>query len=141
MAIGIERERTWPTNLSGTRALAVSYPYVLAVGGYEDAANRAVLLRLVDQTAETLGEWRLPFGAGDPAVVSLIDGRDDELHVARDQQWHSLARKRVRQALRLVPASALTARSLHCRVPVRLQSCFHRPAEPAGMPAVVGGLT
>jgi hypothetical protein len=83
-----ERERTWPTNLSGTRALAVSYPYVLAVGGYEDAANRAVLLQLVDQRAETLGEWRLPVGTRDPAVVSLIDGRDDELHVARDQQWH-----------------------------------------------------
>jgi hypothetical protein len=96
--LGNERERTWPTNLSGTRALAVSYPHVLAAGGYKDAANRVVLLRLDDRRAETLGEWRLPFGAGDPAVVSLIDGRDDELHVVCDHQWH---RWRVRELVEL----------------------------------------
>jgi hypothetical protein len=30
---------------------------------------------------------------------------------------------------------ALTARSLHCRDSVRLQSYFHRPYEPVSMPA------
>jgi hypothetical protein len=32
------------------------------------------------------------------------------------------------------PVMALTARSLHCSGSVRLQSYFHRPDEPAGMP-------
>jgi hypothetical protein len=96
--LGNEPDRTWPTNLSGTRALAVSYPYVLAAGGYEDAANRIVLLRLDDQRAESLGEWRLPFGAGYPAELSMIDGRDDVLHVVCDQQWY---RWRVRDFAKL----------------------------------------
>lgn len=86
--ISNERERTWPTNLSGTCALAVSYPYVLAAGGYKDSANRVVLLRLNDRKAERLGEWRLPFGIGYPDDVRMIDGRDDELHVICGQQWH-----------------------------------------------------
>jgi len=71
---------------------------VLAAGGYKDAANRVVLLRLDDQRAESLGEWRLPFGAGHPAEIGMFDGRDDELHVVRDQQWH---RWRVRDFAKL----------------------------------------
>jgi hypothetical protein len=96
--LGNERERTWPTNLSGTCALAVSYPHVLAAGGYKAAANRVVLLRLDDRRAATLDEWRLPFGVGDPAEIDMIDGRDDELHVVRDRQWH---RWRVRDFAKL----------------------------------------
>lgn len=75
-------------NLAGTRAIAVKYPHVLAAGGYQEDANRVVLLRLHDRAAETLGEWRLPFEVGYPAQVSLIDGRDDELHVVDGQEWH-----------------------------------------------------
>lgn len=68
--ISDERERIWPTNLSGTTALAVDYPYVLAAGGYEDAANRVVLLRLDHQSVVSLGEWRLPFGGVTPTNLS-----------------------------------------------------------------------
>ena len=86
--INNDEERTWPTYISGTRALAVSYPYVLAAGGYQENANRVVLLRLNGQSAKAAGEWRLPFGVGYPDNVSLVDGRDGELHVVHDQQWH-----------------------------------------------------
>jgi hypothetical protein len=82
------RERNWPTNLRGTRAIAVRYPHVLAAGGYRDEANRVVLLRLENSVSHSLGEWRLPFGVGYPAQVEMIDGRDDELHVVQDHQWH-----------------------------------------------------
>jgi hypothetical protein len=81
-------ERFWPTDLSGTRALAVNYPYVLAAGGYKDELNRAVLLRLDKQKAQSVGEWQLPFGGNSASTVSMIDGRADELHVVIEQQWH-----------------------------------------------------
>lgn len=80
------RERVWPTNLRGTKAIAVSYPHVLAAGGYQDDANRVVLLRLEKRAVHVLGEWRLPFEADYP--VTMIDGRGDELHVVQDQHWH-----------------------------------------------------
>lgn len=81
-------ERVWRTDLAGTRAIAVKQPHVLAAGGYQENANRVVLLKLHERAAETLGEWRLPFEVGYPAQVSLIDGRGDELHVVHGQEWH-----------------------------------------------------
>jgi hypothetical protein len=81
-------ERTWSTNLRGVRAIAVKYPHVLAAGGYEEDNNRVALLRLDEGAAHSIGEWRLPFAIGFRAEVSMIDGRDDELHVVEDQQWH-----------------------------------------------------
>jgi hypothetical protein len=93
-----ERERTWPTTLRGTCAIAVSYPHVLAAGGYKDDANRVVLLRLDERKAHSMREWRMPLGVGYPAELSMIDGRDDELHVVQDQQWH---RWRVREFAKL----------------------------------------
>jgi hypothetical protein len=80
------RECTWATNLRGTRAIAVRHPHVLAAGGYQDEANRVLLLMLQEQKAHVLGEWRLPFGTDTPAT--LIDGRGDELHVVQGQCWH-----------------------------------------------------
>lgn len=82
-----DRERRWPTDLSGPQALAVDYPYVLAAGGYRDEANRVVLLRLDHRRTEPLGEWRLPFGVGTSGVTTMMDGRDDELHVVMDGKW------------------------------------------------------
>lgn len=92
------RERVWTTNLSGTRALAVSNRHVLAAGGYKEATNRAVLLRLNESRAETVGEWRLPFGVGYPSDVSMIDGRGDVLHVVSGDNWF---RWRVRDFVKL----------------------------------------
>ncbi|UPT62523.1 MAG: hypothetical protein M0D54_19565 [Hyphomonadaceae bacterium JAD_PAG50586_4] len=80
------RERTWPTNLRGTRAIAVKYPHVLAAGGYQDDANGVVLLSLQEGESRLPGEWRLPFGADHP--VTMIDGRGDELHLVQGQHWH-----------------------------------------------------
>ena len=68
------RERNWPTTLRGTKAIAVSYPYVLAAGGYQADANRLVLLRLEEHTAHPVGEWRLPYELH-RSEVSMLDGR------------------------------------------------------------------
>jgi hypothetical protein len=81
-----EGERKWPTNLSGVSAIAVSYPYVLAAGGYQREANRAVLLQLEEYSVRPVGDWCLPFEV--QAEVNLIGGRDDELHVVHDQKWN-----------------------------------------------------
>lgn len=81
-------ERNWRTELSGTRAIAVRPPYVLAAGGYQEERNRVVLLRLYERAAETVGEWCLPFEMASPVEVGLVDGRDDELHVVHRQEWH-----------------------------------------------------
>ncbi|HJS45088.1 MAG TPA: hypothetical protein VJ753_01685 [Rhizomicrobium sp.] len=83
-----EQERVWPTSAGGTRAIAVSYPYVLTAGGYQNQANMVFLVELDGQNARQLGKWRLPFGARIPAEVHLLDGRGDKLHVVRDHHWH-----------------------------------------------------
>lgn len=79
-------ERTWQTSLSGTEAVAVKPPYVLAAGGYQGDRNRAILLKLNEQSAQNIGEWRLPF-EGHLQKISLIDARADELHVVDDRKW------------------------------------------------------
>lgn len=82
------KERVWQTDLRGVRAIAVSFPNVVAAGGYQDESNRVVLVRLEEEGARVLAEWRMPFGVGYPSGVTMIDGRNDELHVVQDQQWH-----------------------------------------------------
>lgn len=85
--LGIDGEKTWQTNLSGTRAIAVKAPFVLAAGGYREDGNRVVLLKLDEDRAQTIGEWRLPFDVGFPQKVDLIDARGDDLHVVVDRKW------------------------------------------------------
>ena len=82
------QERVWTTSLSGVCAIAVNFPNVLAAGGYQDEANQVVLLRLEEEGARALAKWRLPFDVGLSSGVTMIDGRDDELHVVQDKQWH-----------------------------------------------------
>jgi hypothetical protein len=79
------RSRWWSTSVSGSRGLAVERTYVLAAGGYAENGNRAVLVRLDDNHATQLGEWRLPFQAGYPDSVELIDGRGGDLHVVNNE--------------------------------------------------------
>ena len=80
--------RWWTTELSGTRALAIQPPHVVAVGGYGEESDRAVLLRLEDQDVAVIREWRLPFKAGFPVSVSLVDGRGEVLHIVHEGLWH-----------------------------------------------------
>lgn len=75
------------TNLSGTRAIAVRPPYVLAAGGYGDDGDRVELLRLDDRRVVSLGVWRLPIPVGFPERVDLIDAREDQLHTISDGVW------------------------------------------------------
>lgn len=83
-----EPVRWWTTGLSGTRALAVDPPYVLAAGGYGENGNRLTLLKLGAKEAATIGEWRLPFQAGYPDRVALVDARGDTLSIVNNGEWH-----------------------------------------------------
>jgi hypothetical protein len=74
--------------LSGSRALAVAGTHVVAAGGYAEDGDKVVLLRLDEDQARPVGEWRLPFGAGYPQAVDLIDGRGGYIHAVTDGAWH-----------------------------------------------------
>jgi hypothetical protein len=78
-------QRTWNTDLSGVSAIAVSFPYVLAAGGYEPDSDRVVLLKLHERAASTEGEWRI--SAPPRRAVGLVAARGDELHVVREGHW------------------------------------------------------
>jgi hypothetical protein len=80
--------RWWTTHLSGSRAIAVERTYVVAAGGYAEDGNKVVLLRIGEDRASAVGEWRLPLPVGYPDTVDLIDGRGEHLHVVRDGAWH-----------------------------------------------------
>lgn len=81
-----QRPRWWRSELSGVRAVAVRPPHVVAAGGYSENGNRVVLVRLGDDVAEVVAEWRLPFEP-EPWTVSLIDARKDVLSVVVDGRW------------------------------------------------------
>jgi len=87
MSIGSSPE-VWNTELSGTRAIAVKPPYLLAAGGYGDDGDRVVLLRLGSGRGWKVREWRLPFKVGYPDEVDLVDGRGGMLHVVREWAWY-----------------------------------------------------
>lgn len=76
-----------PTRLSGTRAIAVGHPYVLAAGGYGDDGDRVELLRIDDQRIVPMGVWRLPIPVGFPQRVDLVDAREGQLHTVSDGVW------------------------------------------------------
>lgn len=80
-------ETTWSTELSGVRAIAVNYPYVMAAGGYKDDRDRLVLLRLEGSLAKPVGEWRLPWGVVDFRQAWLLDGRGEDVHVVSKGRW------------------------------------------------------
>jgi len=85
-----EAENGWrwrSTGLSGTRALAVRPPYILAAGGYGEDDDQVVLVRLDEEQGVSLGRWRLPFPVGFPARADFVDARGDELHVVWDGVW------------------------------------------------------
>lgn len=77
--------RSWPGGPSGTQALAVARPHILAAGGYGADADRIALLRLGEERAETLGEWRMPLASQRP---EFLVGRDDAIHLVEDGCWH-----------------------------------------------------
>ncbi|WP_265529045.1 hypothetical protein [Sphingomicrobium marinum] len=81
----------WETQLSGPRALAIQLPYILAVGGYSDDGDTAVLLKLEGNATSELGRWRLPLNVGFPNQVELIDGRGESIFAIQDstmRRWH-----------------------------------------------------
>lgn len=81
--------RWWRTTLSGVKAIAVRPPYVLATGGYAEAINRCVLVRLDDAEAVVVSEHRLPFDERQLREADLFDGRGNAVHVVLDGEWHT----------------------------------------------------
>ncbi|MEM9840430.1 MAG: hypothetical protein AAF830_14915 [Pseudomonadota bacterium] len=74
-----KRQDLWPTELSGTRAIAVREPYVLAVGGYGGDFDRAVLLELEASSARELASWSLPLGPRRSRELRFLDARGDTI--------------------------------------------------------------
>lgn len=81
------KEKLWKTNLSGTRALAISYPYVLAVGGYGENINCMSLIELTKNAAEEKMKWKIDLFSAETEVL-LLDGRANILHLVADKKWH-----------------------------------------------------
>ena len=87
--LGDQPERRWLTELSGTSALAVDGPHILAAGGYDRDANQAKLLQLGTTDAKTLATWRLPFTPVRSWTLDppWLDGRSDTLHLVDRGIW------------------------------------------------------
>jgi len=90
------RERVWRTKLSGTEAIAVDYPFILAAGGYEADFNRLILLKLDDNETQQIGAWHMPQMPNNRREVELLDGRGNTIHMLCHGIWY---RWRVEQFL------------------------------------------
>lgn len=83
-----KEENLWNSKLSGTKAIAISNPYVIAAGGYRDKLNRLVVLRLENDEVVTIGVWQIPQIRNENSEVLLLDGRADQLHLVSDENWY-----------------------------------------------------
>lgn len=82
-----KNEIVWKSKISGVRALAVSYPYVLVAGGYRESINRLCLVKLVDEQAKKQKQWTTALIAK-KTDIQLLDGRANILHLVADKMWH-----------------------------------------------------
>lgn len=80
--------RRWANDLWLRRALAVSPPYLLAAETHIEGSDRAVLVRLGQERAETVRDWALPFKTYAAQPPKLVEGRGDVLHAIWNGQWH-----------------------------------------------------
>ena len=79
----------WLNAIAGACALAVEGDQVLLAGGYQDQAERLVLLRLDQGGAREIGRWRFPPLARD--TVQLVQGQGSTLHVVGQGIWTRLS--------------------------------------------------
>ena len=80
--------RWWSNDLDAIRALAVHYPYALALGGYPKDLGRITLLELGDRRAQPLAQWRLDFVDAAPEKVQLMQGCGATLHLVFNGEWY-----------------------------------------------------
>ena len=80
--------QVWTTDFSGPSAIAVRSPHLLVAGGYGEAADRVILVRLGSTKAESLRQWRLPFNSHGPERPDLFVGRGETLHVVQKDRWY-----------------------------------------------------
>ena len=79
----------WRNKVAGASALAVNGDLVLLAGGYGDQAERIALLRLGDEQADQIGEWR--FQRPGRQAARLLQGRGGTLHIVGDGNWTKLS--------------------------------------------------
>ncbi|MEM9013821.1 MAG: hypothetical protein AAGB02_01825 [Pseudomonadota bacterium] len=80
-------ERTRATKLIGTSAIAIKDDFLLAAGGYNEDKNRLFLLKLANGTTEMYGRWRLPLEHKAGTYRTYLDGRGDEIHLVKKNEW------------------------------------------------------
>jgi len=80
-------QKTWTTELAGTSAIAVQFPYVVAFGGYGKNAHQAVLFRLENDTAVRIQDWLELVPAFGKRTRWTTDARGDTLHIIEDDRW------------------------------------------------------
>lgn len=82
-----QSENVWSSNLSGIKALAVRYPYVLVAGGYRENINSISLVKLEQDIAvkKITGNTNL---ISKKTEIQLLDGRANLIHLVTENQWH-----------------------------------------------------
>jgi hypothetical protein len=85
----------WRNEVHGARALAVEGDLVLLAGGPN--ADRLALVRLQEREARLVGELKLP-ALAEPGV-RLVAGRNEMLHIVRENMWTRICVDDVRRCL------------------------------------------
>jgi len=78
----------WNCEVAGAYAIAAKGEHVILAGGYDNEADRILLLHLRDHDAELISEFRCPTLTDRRASVS---GRDGVLHVIQGGEWRCLS--------------------------------------------------
>lgn len=81
------REKIWESNLSGIRALAISYPNMLVAGGYNENINCLSLIKLNEDIAQEIMKWHTDLITKKTEIL-LLDGRANIIHLVADKKWH-----------------------------------------------------
>lgn len=81
------KEKIWESNLSGIRALAISYPNVLVAGGYNENIDCISLIELTEDRAQEKMKWRTDLISKKTEIL-LMDGRENIIHLVIDKKWH-----------------------------------------------------
>jgi len=85
--INASEENVWNSQLSGVRAIAISYPYVLTAGGYGENINCISLVKLTKDKAVEHRAWKTKL-ISKRAEIRLLDGRADIIHLVTSNKWH-----------------------------------------------------
>ncbi len=78
----------WKNEVTGADALAIDGDYVLLAGGHKHHAERLALVRLGNDVAQQIGEWR--FKPPKRSAARLIQGQGATMHIVGEGAWTKL---------------------------------------------------